>query len=160
MTSLDRFAPARDDIAMADEKPLIHIDNDWKRQAQEEKKRLAEEESRKAAQAAAAPSPMAMPAAALPPGAMPAAGEQPAEPGSFLGLVRSLMTQTLFYLGDITTRGSQPMLDFDRAKLQLDMLKMLEEKTVGNLSDVEKHSLDTVLYDLRNRYVNLAAQYL
>lgn len=145
-------------MRMADEKPIIHIDSDWKRQAQEEKKRLVEEEARKAAQPKAVSMPAAMPAGV---GVPEAGGEQtPAEPGSFIGLVRSLMTQTLFYLGEITTRGSQPMLDFDRAKLQLDTLKMLEEKTVGNLSDVEKHSLDTVLYDLRHRYVNMAAQYL
>ena len=33
---------------MAEEKPSLHIDTDWKKQAQEEKKRLAEEEARKA----------------------------------------------------------------------------------------------------------------
>src|SRR5579859_5987944 len=35
---------------MADETPSLHIDTDWKKQAQEEKRRLAEEEQKKAAQ--------------------------------------------------------------------------------------------------------------
>ena len=38
---------------MAEEKPSIHIDTDWKKQAQEEKRRLAEQEKAKAAATAA-----------------------------------------------------------------------------------------------------------
>src|SRR5688500_5533476 len=61
---------------MAEEQPSLHIDNDWKKQAQEEKKRLAE----KAAQAKAAPPPAA-PAPLAPPGAAPAAGASAAPAG-------------------------------------------------------------------------------
>jgi hypothetical protein len=35
---------------------------------------------------------------------------------------------------------------------------MLEQKTAGNLTDDEKRLLDTILYDLRMRYVQAAAQ--
>ena len=39
---------------MAEEQPSLHIDTDWKKQAQEEKRRLAEQEQKKAAAAPAA----------------------------------------------------------------------------------------------------------
>ena len=57
---------------MADEQPSLHIDTDWKKQAQEEKRRLAEQEQKKAAAAAAAPKP-----APAEPTGMPRAGGGP-----------------------------------------------------------------------------------
>src|SRR5688500_10408407 len=48
--------PRRDrSLAMAEEKPSLHIDTDWKKQAQEEKKKLAEQEAQRKAAASAAP---------------------------------------------------------------------------------------------------------
>src|SRR5687768_7041669 len=111
---------------MADEKPTLHIDTDWKRQAQEEKRRLAEQEKQRAASAPPGPPPGAgAEAGAIPSGygaaGMPgpderaaaaagaragaragagaAAGEREAPPATLAGLVSQLMTQTLFYLG-------------------------------------------------------------
>ena len=39
---------------MAEEQPSLHIDTDWKKQAQEEKRRLAEDEQKRAAEREAA----------------------------------------------------------------------------------------------------------
>jgi len=146
---------------MAEEKPSLHIDTDWKRQAQEEKKRLAEEEARKAKESAPA-----APSAA--PGAGPASsrsataagrgrGEIP--PANFATLVQSILTQILFYLGDLTTRGAEPNVNLDMAKHQIDILGVLEEKSRGNLSEDEKKLLDTALYEARMRYVSVASQF-
>ena len=160
---------------------VLHIDDDWKRQAQEEKRRLAEAEARKKAEAASAPtsSPAAVLGGGLPGGAAAGAapgggastgtsaggtptgrrrGGAPAE-ASFAGLVQSLMTQALFYLGELGTRSGQTLVDLDMAKLHIDMMGVLEEKTRGNLSDEEKQLLDTALYEVRMRFVAVAREY-
>jgi hypothetical protein len=145
---------------MAEEKPSLHIDTDWKKQAQEEKKKLAEEEARKAAAAAPAASPSAAPTPGAPrPGAGGARGSRELPPASFPTLVQSILTQILFYLGDLSTRGSEPSVNLDMAKHQIDILGILEEKTRGNLTPEEKQLLDTALYETRMRYVSVASQF-
>jgi hypothetical protein len=146
---------------MAEEKPTIHIDTDWKKQAQEEKKRLVEEEARKAAAAAPSASPSAAPTPGSPrPGAAgQRGGRQEIPPANFPTLVQSILTQILFYLGDLTTRGAEPNVNLDMAKHQIDILGILEEKTRGNLTPEEKQLLDTALYETRMRYVSVAAQF-
>jgi hypothetical protein len=147
---------------MAEEKPSIHIDTDWKRQAQEEKKRLAEEEARKAKESPAASPSTAGP---TPAGAAPARGSsargarQELPPANFSTLVQSILTQILFYLGDLTTRGAEPNVNLDMAKHQIDILGTLEEKTRNNLTEEEKQLLDTALYETRMRYVSVASQF-
>jgi hypothetical protein len=148
---------------MAEEKPSLHIDTDWKRQAQEEKKKLAEEEARKAKESAAVSAPAAMPSA---PGAPPSSRQAATGRGrgdlpsaSFPTLVQSILTQILFYLGDLTQRGAEPNVNLDMAKHQTDILGILEEKTRGNLTDEEKQLLDTALYEARMRYVSVASQF-
>ena len=89
---------------MADETPSLHIDTDWKKQAQEEKRKLAEAEAAKKAQStapAAAPSvPSGAPASAGPaPRGARTAREMPG--ASFSTLVQSTMTQALYYLGEL-----------------------------------------------------------
>ena len=59
---------------MADELPSLHIDTDWKKQAQEEKRRLMDEQQKRAAKPPTAPAAPAglgpvAPAAALEPAA-------------------------------------------------------------------------------------------
>ena len=161
---------------MADEKPGLHIDTDWKKQAQEEKKRLQEEEQRKRAAAAATPgaAPTAplgagagMPgdpraAAARPSagaGAAAAAGQRELPSASLATLIQSLMTQVLYYLGELSVRGGQPMLNLDMAKHNIDLLTVLEEKTRNNLTEEEKQLLDAALYETRMRYVGVASQF-
>jgi hypothetical protein len=139
----------------------LHIDSDWKKQAQEEKRRLAEEQAKRAAAPPAAP-----PAAGAPAGARPGAGRAPGKgkrelPAPTLGtLVQSIVTQVLYYLGDLSSGGGEPMVNLDMAKHQIDTLGMLEEKTKGNLTPEETQLLDAALYEVRMRYVNVASQYI
>jgi hypothetical protein len=142
---------------MSEEKPSLHIDTDWKRQAQEEKKRLAEEEAKKAKESAPV-APAAAPSATAPRGAA-SKGRPDMPPASFPTLVQSILTQILFYLGDLTQRGSEPNVNLDMAKHQIDIMGILEEKTRGNLSEDEKQLLDTALYEARMRYVSVASQF-
>ncbi len=144
---------------MADEMPSLHIDNDWKKQAQEEKRKLAEAEAAKKAE---------------PPAAVPSAGPAPAggstAPGqsprpqrempaaSVATLVQSLMTQALYYLGELGQPGQEPTMNLDVAKHQIDTLHVLEAKTKGNLSADEQKLLDTALYETRMRFVSVASQ--
>jgi len=142
---------------MSDEKPSLHIDNDWKKQAQEEKRRLVEEEQKKAAQAP--PSKAAAPAQEGPTrGRGRVALERP--PPSCVALVNSLVTQALFYLGDLAPQGGEPVVNLDMSKHQIDTLSILEEKTKGNLTEEEQKLLDTALYEARMRYVQVASQYV
>ncbi|HEY2588717.1 MAG TPA: DUF1844 domain-containing protein [Tepidisphaeraceae bacterium] len=149
---------------MADELSGLHIDTDWKRQAQEEKRRLAEEEQKKAAAAATAPLPTAAgPTAAVGaarPGAAGRRGAREVPAASFASLVNSIMTQALFYLGELAPQGGEPMVNLDMAKHQIDTLNILEDKTKGNLSEDEQRLLDTALYETRTRFVSVASQYI
>lgn len=107
----------------------IHVDSDWKEEAQREKERLVAEEAR-AAQAAPA-----------------------AEPG-FLELVNLLAMQAAAGLGAMAGPGGERMpADSRLAQHFIDMLDVLHKKTAGNLTDEEKKTLEPVLHDLRMQYV-------
>jgi len=157
---------------MAEEQPSLHIDTDWKKQAQEEKRRLAEDEQKRAAEREAAhrttpsvdPSGVAASAATGPArgraGSPQTRGRERALPeANFATLVNSLMTQVLLYLGDLTPRGVEPQVNLDMAKFNIDLLAVLEEKTKGNLTADEQKLLDNALYEVRMRYVSVASQY-
>ena len=116
-----------------EEKPQLHVDDDWKAQAQAEKAKHAQASPQEA----------------------PERGPLP--PANFTLLVISLATQARMCLGDIEDpQSGQKQVDVELAKHNIDLLGMLEEKTKGNLSDQEKKLLDSVLYELRMRYVQLA----
>src|SRR5690349_8427357 len=129
---------------MAEEQPSLHIDTDWKKQAQEEKRRLAEQAAaKKAAPAPAGPAPASSlvgapsPSAATSP-SREARGQRELPSASISTLVQSLMTQTLYYLGDLASRGGEGAINLDMAKHQLDTLSVVEEKTKGNLTPDEQ----------------------
>jgi hypothetical protein len=139
----------------------LHIDTDWKKQAQEEKRKLAEQEQKRAASAAAAPAAGPAGAGGKPgaaPGAKRGAREIPA--ASFSTLVQSFVTQALYYLGGLAVQGQEPTINLDMAKLQLDTLTLLEEKTKGNLTPEEQKMLDEALYEVQMRYVGIASEYI
>jgi hypothetical protein len=145
---------------MAEELPSLHIDTDWKKQAQAEKKKLAEQSA--AAKPVTPPpaviAPTVAPPAGAPAGRRPARGQLP--PPGFPSLVQSVMTQVLYYLGELSAATGQPAIDMDMAKHHLDTLSMLEEKTKNNLTDEEQSILDAALYETRTRFVNAASQFL
>lgn len=140
---------------MADETPSLQIDTDWKKQAQEEKKRLAEQSKERAAAATTTAGPSVSPSAARerqPGREMPAA--------SLATLVQGVVTQALYYLGDLAVRGGEPVVNLDMARHHIDTLAVLEEKTAGNLNEDEKKLVDSALYETRMRYVSVASQYI
>jgi len=144
---------------MAEEQPSLHIDTDWKKQAQEEKKRLTEQEQTKAATGAAASKSTPVETANMPrAGAGAGRGERGLPPATFTTLVQSMVTQVLFYLGELSTPGAEPAVNLDMAKHNIDMLGVIEEKTRGNLTPEEKSLLDGALYESRMRYVSIAQQ--
>lgn len=153
---------------MADEKLSLHIDTDWKKEAQEEKRKLAEAEQKRAAAAsqpavtgaAATAQVAADPAAARGGVAARGRGGRELPEASMAHLVQTLVTQALFYMGDLSVAGGSPNINLDMAKLQIDLMNVLEEKTKGNLSEDEQRMLDAALYEARMRYVNIASQYI
>ena len=73
---------------------------------------------------------------------------------SFNLFISSLATQTLINLGEVENPFSKKTeVDLDQAKFTIDTLQILRDKTDGNLTDEETKYIDTVLYDLRMRYV-------
>ncbi len=99
------------------------------------------------------PEPAPRPAAAesAAPGAAPAD-----EPVTFSTFVLGLSTQALLHLGEIPNPMTHALeRDLGAAKHVIDILGILQEKTRSNLEPGEESLLDSVLYDLRMRYVEL-----
>src|SRR5689334_10867178 len=132
---------------MAGEEPKLIIDTDWKSQAQAEKERLAQKTA--AAKPAAGPG---APAA----GGAPGAGDEPHEV-RFEDIVGLLATQALSYLGYFADpQTGQAVVSIEYAKLHIDMLAVLEEKTKGNLTDQEQKFLAKTLSQLRMEFVEVS----
>ena len=73
---------------------------------------------------------------------------------NFNSLIFSLSSSALLHLGEIADpQTGEKKVDFDLAKHTIDTLAMLKEKTAGNLTDEEDKFLETILTDLRWRYV-------
>jgi hypothetical protein len=116
-----------------------------------------------------APAEEAAPAADAPP---PSAPEPPPTPepsasaprgaGSvpaldFSTFIMSLSTSVLFHLGLVAEEEGQPPPppNLPMARQTIDILEILEQKTRGNLDSEESHLLESLLYELRLRYVEL-----
>lgn len=139
------------------ETPKIIVDTDWKTQARAEKERLSGTE-----RPSAVPTPPKT--AVTPPGAAlaapagekpPAAGDQ--VEGTFEELLRLLATQALMYLGAFPDpETGRAIVSLEYAKLHIDLLAVLEQKTKGNLTEQESSLLTRTLYELRMQYVEIA----
>ena len=80
----------------------------------------------------------------------------PDEPVTFSTFVLGLSTQALLHLGEIPDPMSRAVhRDLGAAKHVIDILAILREKTRSNLEPDEEQLLDSMLYDLRMRYVEL-----
>ena len=79
-------------------------------------------------------------------------------PASVASLAQSLVTQVLYYLGDMGMRGGDEMGNMDMAKHLIDTLGVLEEKTQNNLTPEERQFLDTALYEARMRFIAVAGE--
>jgi Domain of unknown function (DUF1844) len=93
----------------------------------------------------------------------PAAADEPGEPGEpqmglpavdFHTFVLSLGSSALLHLGELEHPDlGAPQKDLPLAKHTIDILAMLEEKTKGNLTPAEAKLIESLLYDLRLRFV-------
>jgi hypothetical protein len=73
---------------------------------------------------------------------------------TFTAFVMSLNTSALFHLGEISDPATgEKNQDLVLAKHTIDTLKLLQDKTKGNLNGDEQDLLQHVLYDLKMRYV-------
>lgn len=81
---------------------------------------------------------------------MPPPGAQ--SPG-FMDLVAVLAEPIAFLLGDAQLPDGQSAQDLPRARLHIDLLAVLQEKTRGNVSEQETALLEELLAQLRMRYV-------
>lgn len=114
------------------ETPKLIIDSDWKSQAQAEKERL----DAKTAEAAKK--------------------NQVPQEIKFDDLVGLLASQAMSYMGYFPDpQTGKAMVALDYAKLHIDMLGVLEEKTRNNLTPEENESLSKTLQQLREDFVHL-----
>ena len=120
------------------EAPKIIIDTDWKSQAQAEKEKLAAAEEAKKAQQSEA-------------------GARDDGPIGMQDIISLLVSQTLMYLGAVPDpQTGRAIVAPEYAKMHIDMLGVLEEKTRGNLSEAESKLLTRALHELRMEYVEIS----
>ena len=78
---------------------------------------------------------------------------------TFGTFVVGLSTQALVHLGEIPDPLSgQPSADLPAAQQLIDIIAILKEKTLGNLDHDEDTLLETILFELRMKYVERARQ--
>ena len=70
----------------------------------------------------------------------------------FQGLVLSLAAAALTQLG-AGPPDAERHQDLAQARQTIDLLEMLQQKTKGNLTDEETQVLDSLLFDVRMRYL-------
>lgn len=84
--------------------------------------------------------------------------ELPDEPSAYgapgiLDLVAMLAEPVAIYLGDAPMPDGKSVENLDLARMHIDLLEVLVEKTSGNLTSQETAIVDDLLYRLRMRYV-------
>ena len=128
---------------MSDEQgtPKIHVDSDWKAEAQAEKERLAKQEQERAT---------------------PEGGRGPLPEANFSSLMKMLATQAIMGLGAFQDpQSGGVVVDLEGAKFSIDLLAVLEETTKGNISEQDAKDLEQMLTQLRAQFVqvtNMVAQ--
>ena len=114
---------------MSDDDKKIIVDEDWKTQVERER-----------AEADAGPE---------------SAGHGDLPPASFEMLVSSFAAQAMAAMGQLADPNTgKPMpIRMDIAKLQIDLLEVLDAKTKSNLDDDEQKMLTETLHNMRMIYV-------
>jgi hypothetical protein len=78
-------------------------------------------------------------------------------PVDFHTFVLSLGSSALLHLGELEhPEAGAPRKDLPLAKHTIDILAMLQDKTKGNLTPPEEKLIESLLYDLRLRYVEVS----
>ncbi len=76
---------------------------------------------------------------------------------TFSTFILSLNTAALVHLGELPDPVTQKkQVNLTLAKQTIDTLEMLKEKTKGNLTIEEEKLLQSILYELKLKYVKLA----
>ena len=84
-----------------------------------------------------------------------AAGDATAPPVDFHTFVLSLGSSALLHLGELERPGAGAAeKDLTLAKHTIDILAMLQQKTRGNLTPAEDKLIESLLYELRLRFVD------
>ena len=136
--------------------PMLHIDDDWKAEAQREKERLARKREAEAAAAAPPASSAASGAGAPEPGQRPRMKPGDALPAGFEDLVNTLTSRALMSMGAMPDASGRAYVSLETARQQIELLDVLEQKTTGNLDDEEKSNLASTLHELRTAYLDVA----
>jgi Domain of unknown function (DUF1844) len=75
----------------------------------------------------------------------------------FSTFILSLSTSALVHLGELPDPvTSEKGTNLQLAKQTIGVIELLKEKTKGNLTNEEEKLIDTVLYDIRLKYVKAA----
>ncbi len=91
--------------------------------------------------------------------AQEASTEQPFPELNFATFVFSLGTSAMYHFGDFPDPATKKAeRNLEAAKQTIDILGILKEKTKGNLNDDEERLLESLLYELRMRYVRETAK--
>jgi hypothetical protein len=80
-------------------------------------------------------------------------GSPPGLGASFYDLAAMLAEPVAIYLGDIELPDGGSAENLEMARLHIDLLDVLRQKTAGNLTGQESAFLEDLLYRLRVRYV-------
>lgn len=116
---------------MSDDTPEIQVDSDWKDEAKAEKEKLASKGG-------------------------DAAATHTLPPADFKGLIGLLASQAIMGLGAMPDpSGRGVVVDLDGARFAIDLLAVIQDKTKGNLDDEEDKELETLIVELRSRYVQV-----
>ena len=121
---------------MSEEKPKIIVDDDWKAQAQAEKEKLQKEVEEKQAQQQQ---------------------QRQLPPANFLTLMNTQAMQAMQALGGFEDPSTgKRFVDLEIAKLHIDLMNVLKEKTAGNLEEEEQKLFEKTLQELQLAYVHIA----
>lgn len=86
--------------------------------------------------------------------AAPGAEAAALPPVDFHTFILSLGSSALLHLGELEhPEAGGPKQDLSLAKHTIDILAMLQDKTKGNLTAPEEKLIESLLFDLRLRYV-------
>ena len=79
--------------------------------------------------------------------------EEPPE-SEFLGFISTLVMQTLMAMGEVPhPETRQRHEDLTQAKYLIDILQILSDKTLGNLTPHEETEMKNLLYQLKMKFV-------
>jgi hypothetical protein len=89
----------------------------------------------------------------------PVADSAPVGEMNFATFMVSLSTQALVHLGEMPDpQSGQFAADLMAAEQLIDLIAMLQDKTRGNLDEAETQLVQSILFELRMKYVERARQ--